>query len=134
MCITGSEYQFKTNGPYCYRISGQVYYAISQMELEHGRKPKFSQIYSYDQANEIENWLQLFQQLDRTVLQELQDMIKEVNPYAQIYKHAGEIMRENPTEDVKLVLRAHDEKNNIDPWRYNLPTGTDVAIILPVDM
>ena len=42
-------------------------------------------------------------------------------------------MRENPTEDIKLVLRAHSENCNIDPRRYNLPTGTDVAIILPTD-
>ena len=60
-------------------------------------------------------------------------MIKDVKPYAHLYKQAGEIIRENPTEDVKLILRAHDEKNNIDPQRYNLPTGTDVAVILPVD-
>ena len=42
-------------------------------------------------------------------------------------------MRENLTQDIKLVLRAHDERSSIDPRRYNLPTGTDVAVILPVD-
>ena len=67
------------------------------------------------------------------MLKELQDIIKAVNPYAQLYKHAGDIMKENPSQDVKLVLRAHDEKSNIDPHRYNLPTGTDLAVILPVD-
>ena len=33
----------------------------------------------------------------RTVMQELQEMIKEVNPSAKMYKHAGDVMRENPT-------------------------------------
>ena len=33
-----------------------------------------------------------------------------------------------------MILRAHDNNNPIDPRRYNLPTGTDVAVILPVDM
>ena len=60
-------------------------------------------------------------------------MIKDVNPYAHLYQQAGDIMRENPTEDIKLVLRAHSENCNINPRRYNLPTGTDVAIILPTD-
>ena len=30
-------------------------------------------------------------------MQELQEMIKEVNPSAKMYKHAGDVMRENPT-------------------------------------
>ena len=133
MCVSGEEYKFKTNGPYCYRISGQVYHALSQMQPEPGRKPSFSQIYIYDQEHELDNQLHSFQKLDRTVLKELQDIIKAVNPYAQLYKHAGDIMKENPSQDVKLVLRAHDEKSNIDPHIYNLPTGTDLAVILPVD-
>ena len=115
MHVSGEEYVFKTKGPYCYMISGQVYHALSQMQPEHGRKPNFSQIYIYDQENELDNRLWSFKTLDRTVLKELQDMIKELNPYAQLYKQAGDIMSENPTEDVKLVLRAHDEKASMDP-------------------
>ena len=131
MCLTGKEYTFKTNGPYCYRINDQVYHALSQMQPDHGQKPCFSQIYIYDQKNELDNQLLSFDSLDRTVVKELQDMMKEVNPYAQIYQQAGDIIRERPTEDIKLILRAHDEKLKIDPCRYNLPTGTDVAVILP---
>ena len=123
MCVSGEECKFKTNGPYCYRISSQVYHALSQMEPESGRRPSFSQIYIYDQEHELDNRLHSFQKFDRTVLKELQDIIKAVNSYAQLYKHAGDIMMENPSQDVKLVLRAHDEKSNIDPHRYNLPTG-----------
>ena len=136
MCLShhGKEYKFRTNGPYCYRINGQVYYSLSQMQPEHGKKPNFSQIYIYDQENELDNHLQSFQDLDRKVLKELQDMIKEVNPYAELYRQAGDIIRDNPTENIKLILRSHDEKSNIDPRRFNLSTGTDVAVILPVDM
>ena len=60
-------------------------------------------------------------------------MIKEVNPYAHLYKQAGDIMRQNPMMDIKLVLRTCAENSKIDPQRYNLPTGTDVAVILPLD-
>ena len=42
-------------------------------------------------------------------------------------------MSENPTQDIKLVLRANDENTNLDPQRYNLPTGTDIAVILPME-
>ena len=81
---------------------------------EEGCKPRFSQIYIYDQQNELDNRLQVFDNLDKGLLTELQDMIKEFNPYAQVYMQAGDIMRENPTEDIWLVLRAHDENSSID--------------------
>ena len=91
----------------------------------------FSQIYIYDQQNELENRLNSFQQLDKDILKELQEMIKKVNSYAQIYQQAADILRENPTEDVRLVLKTTGTK--IDPQRYNLPTGTDVAVIIPTE-
>ena len=122
MLLSKKEYKFSTSGPYCFRICGQVYHALSQMQPEDCRKPNFSQIYIYDQENELDNWLQSFKQLDREVLKELQDMIKDVDSYAHLYQQAGDIMRENPTEDIKLVLRAHSENCNIYPKRYNLPT------------
>ena len=64
-------------------------------------------------------------------MQELQGMIKEVNSYAVKYKQIGEVMKDKPTEDVRLVLKATGA--TVDPRRYNLPTGTDVAIIIPTD-
>ena len=58
-------------------------------------------------------------------------MMKEVNPYAQKYCHVADVINENPAEDVKLVLKATG--NKVDPHRYNLPTGTDIAVIMPTD-
>ena len=45
--LTGQEFKFKNPGPYCYRINGQLYHALSQMQPEHGKPPAFSQIYIY---------------------------------------------------------------------------------------
>ena len=58
-------------------------------------------------------------------------MIKDVNPYAQKYKHVGEVIKQKPTEDVQLVLKA--TRKTVDPQRYNLPNGSDVAVVIPSD-
>ena len=55
MCVSGEEHKFSTHGPYCYRISDQVYHALSQMQPGSGKKPSFSQIYICDHENELEN-------------------------------------------------------------------------------
>ena len=112
MCLTGHEYVFKNRGPYCYRINGQVYHRISQLQPEFGRAPGYSQIYIYDQQNELDNHLRSFKQgtLNRNLLKELQEMIKDVNPYAKEYMHVGEVIKQKPTEDIRLVLK--NKKNS----------------------
>ena len=54
------------------------------MEPEAEESLGFSQIYIYDQERELENHLKAVSNLDKTLLKELQDVIKEVNPYAKI--------------------------------------------------
>lgn len=40
----------------------------------------------------------------------------------------GEMIQQNPTQDVRLVLKS---RGTPDPRRYNLPTGDDIAIVIP---
>ena len=58
-------------------------------------------------------------------------MIKEVNPYAAKYQHIANVIKEQPTEDVQLVLWA--TRQTVDLRRYNLTSGSDVAVIIPTE-
>ena len=106
LCLTGQEFKFKNPGPYCYRINGQLYHALSQMQPEHGKPPTFSQIYIYDHEHELDYCMKPFTGLDASLLLELQQMIKNVNPYAHKYLQVAETIAENPAGDIKLVLRS----------------------------
>ena len=101
------------------------------MQPEQGKPPAFSQIYIYDQEHELDNCMKPFSGLDASLLLDLQQMIKSVNPYAHTYLQVGETLTANPACDIKLVLRSPSKQ--VDPHRYNLPTGTDVAVIMPAD-
>ena len=133
LCLTGQEFKFKNPGPYCYRINIQLYHALSQMQPKHGKPPAFSQIYIYiyDHEHELDYRRKPSTGLDASLLLELQQMIKDVNPYAYKYLQAAETIAENPTGDIKLVLRSPGKQ--VDLHRYNLPTGTDVAVIMPAE-
>ena len=72
LCLTGQEFRFKNPGPYCYRINGQLYHAISEMQPEQGKPPAFSQIYIYDQEHELDNCMKPFSGLDTSLLLDLQ--------------------------------------------------------------
>ena len=56
-------------------------------------------------------------------------MIKDINPFAKEYMHVGEIIKQKPTEDARLVLKA--TRRTVDLQRYNIPTGSDVATMIP---
>ena len=99
------------------------------MQPEHGQPPTFSQIYIYDHEHELDYRMKPFTGLDASLLLELQQMIKNVNPYAHKYLQVAETIAENPAVDIKLVLRSPGKQ--VDPCRYNLPAGTDVAVIMP---
>ena len=94
LCLTGQEFKFKNPGPYCYRINGQLYHALSQMQSQHGQSPTFSHIYIYDHEHELDYRMKPFTNLDASLLQELQQMIKNVNPYAHKYLHVAETIAE----------------------------------------
>ena len=74
LCLTGQEFKFKNPGPYCYRINGQLYHALSQMQPEHAKPPTFSQIYIYiyDHEHELDYHMKPFTGLDASLLLELQ--------------------------------------------------------------
>ena len=86
---------------------------ISQLQPEHDTPPAFSQIYIYDDEEQLSKGLKNFNGLDKELLGELQKMMKDINPYAGIYKHIGDVMQQNPGEDIQLVLKTGD--GDIDP-------------------
>ncbi|KAF8346239.1 hypothetical protein F5887DRAFT_824229, partial [Amanita rubescens] len=64
---------------------------------------------------------------------ELQAMIHETNPYVALYKSAHHILAETPPDqqqNVRVLLRAERTQ---DRRRYNLPTASEVAAVIPGD-
>ena len=74
------------------------------MQPEHRQQPTFSQIYIYNHEHELDYHMKRFTGLDASLLLELQQMIKNVNPYAHKYLQVAEHIAENPVVDIKLVL------------------------------
>ena len=56
----------------------------------------------------------------------------DISPFVQVYKHAAAAIEYagDQGRDIRMVLRADPSK---DPRRYNLPTASEVAVLLPND-
>ena len=116
----------KSRGPYTFRISGSVYHRIGNLFPENGKAPKFAQIYIYDTDNELENRIIWNNDLDKNILKDLQKMMHECNPFVHEFKHAADVMKTN--DNVRLILTSDTTK---DSRRYNLPTSSEISVIIP---
>ena len=58
-------------------------------------------------------------------------MINRVNPYAALYHGVRDLLNDSPATNVNLVLKTSGD--GIDHRQYNVPTGTDIAMVIPVE-
>jgi hypothetical protein len=68
--------------------------------------------------------------LDPDILHELQTMLSEVNPYAQMFRSIRDLVLNNPMQALHLRILA---KRSKDARTYNIPTGNEVAAIMVGD-
>lgn len=116
----------QSHGPYTFRISGSVYHRIGHLFPSEGKSPKFAQIYIYDTENELHNRIQWNKSLDLDVLNALQKMMHNCNPFIDSFKHAAEIIKTD--QNAKMIICADTNK---DSRRYNLPTTSEISVIIP---
>ena len=114
-----------------FKIQGKVFHRIGSLKPNEGESPKFAQIYFYDSNNEIENRLHHNPHLKEDILSKLQECLKKVNPYIKSLRYAAEFSEENP--DVKIVLHADKKPKDEHVRKYNLPSGSEIAVIMPGD-
>ena len=69
--------------------------------------------------------------LCKEIVCDLQEVINYVNPYMSLYHSVWDLLNANPAQGVSLVMRTSNE--DIDSQQYNVPTGTDIAMIIPVE-
>ncbi len=101
-----------TSGIYTFRIHGQMYHRIGSL---------------YDTDHEIQNRSSIMPGLDPMILAELQQMLHNINPYVNNFRQVGNLLKYNPSLDLKLIITNSRTK---DPRRYNTPSASEVAAII----
>jgi PIF1-like helicase/Helitron helicase-like domain at N-terminus len=119
--------EFQKQGVSNFQIHGQVYHCIGSLLPEDGCSPMFAQLYIYDTEHENENRQNIMQDLNNNILQNLQNILDEWNPYIQSFRQVRNIIQSNRTSEISMIIyndRIHD------PHRYNAPTSSDIAAIM----
>ena len=121
------DQSFLGQGVSNFRVHGQIYHFIGPLLPEETQSPTFAQLYIYDTLHEDTNRHNIMHELDKDILQQLQHILHQSNPYIQCFRQVGDIIRSNTTADISMLI--HTDRTQ-DPRRYNAPTASDVAAIM----
>ena len=123
-------------GPYVFKVHGKLSHKAGSLLPVEGEQPKYAQLYIYDGAEALNYRMghAANHNLDRTVMQILQDTLYRHHPGIEMYKQAYELTRNMPAENQCKIALRFDERT--DRRRYNLPASAaanEIAVILPGD-
>lgn len=91
------------------------------------KQPQFSQIYIYDSEMQTTIRTGLFpKSIKAAILNIIQNLLNQYNPYVQIYKQAGELIRKDPSISLNIVLKSNTSKDKT----FNKPTSNEIAVLM----
>jgi hypothetical protein len=114
------------DGVYTFRIQGQMHHSIGSMQAVEGEAPKFSQIYFWDEAEQVSRRQEIFPCLDQAKVEGLTRMMHALNPYVHAYRQA----HEEPTENFGIKFLSTPA---LDMRTYNTPTAPEIAVLMVED-
>ncbi|XP_070677722.1 uncharacterized protein [Malus domestica] len=110
-------------GIYTFRAQGALYHKIGGLLPHEGNRPRFLQAYIYDTEHEVENQMCESEVLDRRVVEKIQQMLNNHNPFVHTLRSLGQ---RQDLPNCKLILK----EQPIDRRQYSLPSASQVAAII----
>ncbi|ETW82374.1 hypothetical protein HETIRDRAFT_416578 [Heterobasidion irregulare TC 32-1] len=126
-----SDHVTTTSGPYAFKIHREIYHQMGTLLPPNHLRPSYALLYVIDPQAALNERNNANPNLKSEIMNNLQDMFHEHNPYVPLYRHAYQIMADkNPGERDKLAARIAILPNT-DHCCYNEPTAGGVAAIIP---
>ncbi|OAD66801.1 hypothetical protein PHYBLDRAFT_70206 [Phycomyces blakesleeanus NRRL 1555(-)] len=116
-------YNFRIHRTICHRIGSIL--PVTESDITH---LKFAQIYIYDSAAQIDQRQYHSPQLERSVLEKIQPILMETNPFVHLFRTMDQISQEKG-QSIDLTLRLVAEGPR-DQRRYNAPTASEIAVLI----
>ncbi|KDR69847.1 hypothetical protein GALMADRAFT_214918 [Galerina marginata CBS 339.88] len=133
-CTVDDRLNRQGGGPWLFKLHGKLCHHSGSLipNVGIGVKPVYAQLYIYDPQDALNHRMNhpANHNLDRGVMNELQDVLYRNHPGVQKYRQAYEMTRD--LDQCKIALRFDKD---CDQRRYNLPTATsnEIAVVVPGD-
>ncbi|WVZ69950.1 hypothetical protein U9M48_018663 [Paspalum notatum var. saurae] len=128
----------KSEGPYVFRIDGQIHHRIGSLLPKPNNLPKYAELYIFDTQNEIENRIKALCKEDPTendinpyIAEELGKMLDRYNPFAKTFRHARDLFEKYKTIDISIRIIGAKKG---DPIQYEMPHTEELAMVIVGDL
>ncbi|XP_051156739.1 uncharacterized protein LOC127278862 [Leptopilina boulardi] len=127
----------KGNGPYVFRIHGQVYHCTYSLHPNEKERRKYGQLYIIDSHEAVQERLnnKYNNKCLPKLLTEIDILLRDINPFAKAFK----MMRDFEIEENERAESLNVPVRNIEMWikrdrllnqkQFNIPHCNEVAII-----
>jgi len=128
----------KGEGPYVFRVNGQIHHRIGSLLPQPEKMPKFAELYIFDTKNEIENRIRALHKQDPEendinpyIVEQLKKMLDEYNPLVKTFRHARDILEEHNGIDISIRIIGASKDSAI---QYEMPHTEELAIVIVGDL
>lgn len=101
----------KGEGPYVFRINGQIHHRIGSLLPKPDNIPKFTELYIFDTKNEIENRIRALttedpedNDINPFIVQGLKEMLDHHNPLVKTFRRARDLLEEHKGIDISIRI------------------------------
>ena len=127
----------KGDGPYVFKINGQIHHRIGSLIPSSKNEPQYAELYIFDTQNEIRNRIKALSKqepseidIDPEIVRQLKEMLDENNPLVKIFRHARDILEKYKDIDISIRIIGADKG---DPIQYEMPHTEDLALLIVGD-
>ena len=121
-----------------FRIHGQVFRLMGPPLPSQNMQSSSLQSYFYDPEEQVTRRLQILpsrpqhEERDRAVFETLQSILQQHNSYLQSFLHIYQIVESGQLpKEIFITIHADKKPEQEHAGRYNLPSNSEVAILLP---
>ena len=131
-----------SNGPYCFRIHGQIYHHSGPLHAEASKNAQYTQLYILHSAHALQERMGNAgnSRCDGSVIEKVGDLFSKISSFAAAFKMMHEVEQEEIRRSEKEKTVSHsvrmifDINNRMsDQRRYNLPRANEVAAVFVGD-
>jgi hypothetical protein len=125
-------------GPYVFRINGQIHHRIGSLLPKENNNPKFAELYIFDTKNETENRIRALNKeesevadINPIIVEELKKMLDQYNPLLKIFRHARGLLEEHKSIDITICIIGAYKGDTI---QYEMPHTEELAMLIVGDL
>jgi hypothetical protein len=124
----------KGEGPYVFRINGQIHHRIGSLLPKPDNIPKFTELYIFDTKNENENRIRALttedpehNDMNPFIVQGLKEILDYHNPLVKTFRRARDLLEEHKGIDISIHIIG---ANKGDQIQYEMTHTEELAMLV----